>query len=52
MLESSLSFHIHYVAFHHHCIDKVGNSLRLGQNNTEGMGEEMERDTKRAGYGA
>ena len=46
------------VSLHMKCIFKgdfpvtAGNGLRVAGDNTEGLGEEMDRDPKRAGHGA
>ena len=49
-LGSSVNLHIHRLASHHH--HKARNDLRLAGDNTEQLGEEMDRDPKRAGHGA
>ena len=49
-LGSSVNFHIHRLASHHH--HKARNDLRLAGDNTEQLGEEMDRDPQRAGHGA
>ena len=49
-LVSSLNFHIRRLATHHQHTVKAGNGLGLAGDNTEGLGEEMDRDPKRAGH--
>lgn len=49
-LGSSVNFHIYQLASHHHY--KARNDLRLAGDNTEQLGEEMDRDPKRAGHSA
>lgn len=51
-LVSSLNFHICHLASHHQNRVKARNGLRLAGDNTEGLGEEMDSDPKRAGHGA
>jgi len=46
-LGSSVNFHIHELSSHHH--HDVRNDLRLAGDNTEQLGEEVDRDLKRAG---
>ena len=46
-LGSSVNFHIHRITSHHH--HKARDNLRLVG---EQLGEEMDRDPKRAGHGA
>ena len=47
-LGSSVNFHIHQLSSHHH--HNVRNDLMLAGDNTEQLGEEVDRDLKRAGW--
>ena len=49
-LGSSVNFHIHQLASPHN--HNARNDLRLAGDNTEQLGEEMDRDPKRAGHSA